>query len=112
MIKISDITFEIDQIAGSDIVLLTDIREAFAYEDGKRTDKSDGFRCTVVAPDKKFAEFSIKTPKAVVTPEQLASAKGGMIKVRVKNFEGRFYRTREGDYAFTSIADSMEVVTA
>lgn len=112
MIRISDIEFTIDQIAGGDTVLLTDIREVFAYEGGKRTEKPDGFRCTVVAPLRKYTQLTIKVPRAVVTEEQLAASKDGMIKVKVKGFRGRFYRTREGDYAFTSTADAMEVVTA
>lgn len=110
MLKISEIEFTIEQIAGSDIVLLTDIREVFAYEDGKKTTKSDGYRCTVVAPAAKYVEFSVKTPRAVVTVEQLAAAKDGTIRVKVKGFKGRFYRTRDGDFAFTSTADTMEVV--
>ncbi len=111
MIKVTDIAFSIEQIAGSDIVLLTDIRESYSYEDGKRTNTLEGFKNTVVAPSRKFTEFTIKTPKAVITPEQLAAAKDGMLKVKVKGFAGRFYRTRDGEYAFTATADALEVVT-
>lgn len=112
-IKPQDITVTIEQVAKSDTVLLIEIREAFKYENGKRTDVSDGFRCVVVAPANKYATFNIKTPRAVVTPEQLAAAKDGVIKVKVKGFQGRFYRSRENDkeYLFTATAESLEVVT-
>ena len=111
MIKVTDINFSVELIAGSDAVLVTDVREVFKYDDaGNRTNTPDGFRNTVVAPAKKYAEFTIKTAKAFVTPEQLAAAKDGTVKVKVKGFVGRFYRTRGGDYAFTSTAESLEIL--
>ena len=114
MIRPTDINPTVEQVAGSDIVLVTEIKETFKYENGKRTDVCDGFRNSVVAPSKKYADFTIKTQKAFVTPEQLAAAKDGVVKVRVRGFVGRFYRVRKEDgsfdYAFTSTADSLEVV--
>lgn len=111
MIKPSDITPTIEQVAGSEFVLLTDIREVYKYdESNNRTNVLEGYRYTVVAPAKKYAEFSIKTTRAFVTPEQLAAAKDGVIKVRVKGFAGRFYRTRDREYAFTSTAEGLEIV--
>lgn len=66
-----------------------------------------------MAPDNKFEQFIIKTQQAVVTPEQLAAAKGGVIKVRVHGFVGRFYRVVDRDkveYAFTSTAERLEII--
>lgn len=107
----------IEQVAGSDIVLVTDLREVYKYENNKRTDTVDGYRYAVVAPDNKYEQFSIKTAKAFITPEQLAAAKGGVIKVRVKGFKGRFYRSRDTrdtrdtrDYLFTSTAEALEII--
>ena len=115
MIKVTDINVTIEQAACSDTVLVTDMREAFKYENGKRTDVSDGFRYNVVAPSNKYVDFTIKTQRPFVTPEQLAAAKDGVVKVRVKGFAGRFYRIRSSngniDYAFTATAESLEVVT-
>lgn len=114
IIRPSDIKLTIEQVAGSDTVLVTEVREVKKYDAaGNRTDTPDGFRYTAVAPAKKYAEFPIKTSKAFVTPEQLAAAKDGVVKVRVKGFVGRFYRVRKDkdvDYAFTSTAESLEVV--
>lgn len=110
MLKPENVNITIEQVAGSEVVLLTESREIFKYENGQRTDVSDGFRNTVVAPSNKYEQFTVKTPTAVVTPEQLAAAKDGVLKVRIKGFVGRFYRTRTGEYAFTSTAESMEVV--
>lgn len=110
-IDLADIDITIEQVAKSDVVLVTDVREAFKYENGKRTEASDGFRFTVVAPDNKFQQFSIKAARPFVTPEQLAAAKGGVIKVRVKGFHGRFYRSRETrEYLFTSTAEALEII--
>lgn len=109
MIKLADINFTIDQIAKSDTVLVTALKELYRYdESGKRTDQLEGYRYTVVAPDNKYAEFDVKTPTATVTQEQLDAAKGGVIKAKVKGFSGRFYRTRTGDYAFTATAEALE----
>lgn len=109
MIKLAEINFTIEQIAKSDTVLVTAVRELFRYDlGGKRTDESDGYRYTVVAPANKFTEFNIKTPTATVTQEQLDAAKDGVVKAKVKGFSGRFYRTKTGDYAFTATAEALE----
>lgn len=111
MITPSSVTLSIEQIAGSDIVLVIDVREAYKYENGKRSDALDGYRHTAVAPDNKFEQFTVKTAKAFITPEQLAAAKGGVVKVRVKGFKGRFYRSREThDYLLTSTAEALEII--
>lgn len=111
MITPNDITLTLEQVAGSDIVLITEVREVFKYENGKRTDTLDGYRHNAVAPDNKFQQFAIKTAKSFITPEQLAAAKGGVIKVRVKGFQGRFYRPRDSqDYLFTSTAEALEII--
>ena len=109
MLKPSDINFTIEQIAKNDVVLITAVKELWHYdESGKRTDESDGFRYTVVAPANRFTEFNIKTPTATVTQEQLDAAKDGVVKAKVKGFSGRFYRTKTGDYAFTATAEALE----
>ena len=109
MIKVTDITFTIDQIAKSDTVLITAVKELYHYDvNGKRTDQLEGYRHSVVAPDNKFVELEIKTSTAAVTQEQLDAAKGGVIKAKGKGFSGRFYRTRTGDYAFTATAEALE----
>lgn len=111
MIRPNDINVTIEQVAGSDTVIVTEVREVFKYDDaGNRTNTLDGFRHSVVAPSKKYADFTIKTQKAFITSEQLAAAKDGVVRVKVKGFVGRFYRTRNNEYAFTSTAESLEVV--
>ena len=111
MFSPTDLNITIEQVAGSDNVLITDVREVFKYENGKRTDTLEGYRYNAVAPDNKFQQLNIKTAKPYVTPEQLAAAKGGVIKVRVKGFQGRFYRPRASrDYLFTSTAEALEII--
>lgn len=110
MPKISDINLGIEQVAGSDRLLVKDVRESYLYQDGKRTKEVDGYRYLCVAPDRKYEELSVKTTKAWVTRDQLVAAKGGMIMVKVKGFQGKFYRTRDGEYAFTATAEALEVV--
>ena len=112
MIKIIDINFTIDQIAKSDIVLITAVRELFRYDaSGKRTDELEGYRYNVVAPENKYVEFDFKAPTAAITQEQLDAAKGGGVKAKVKGFKGRFYfNSRIKDYAFTATAEAIEVL--
>lgn len=111
MIRPTDVNVTIEQVAGIDTVLVTKVREVYKYDDANnRTNILEGFRYTVVAPAKKYVEFTIKTSKAFITAEQLAAAKDGILKVKVKGFVGRFYPTRDKEYGFTSTAEGLEVV--
>lgn len=110
MIKINQFVLNLQQIANGDTLLLTDIAPVKEFVDGKYTDKVIGFRYTCVCPQNKFEQISIRIEgvKPVITPEELSVK--GTIKVKPKNFEGRFFRDRSGEYRLSAKAESLEVI--
>lgn len=110
MIKINDIIMTLLQVANGDTLWLTDIFPVKAFVDGKPTDKIIGFRYVCVCPANKFEKISIKVEQdaPIISSDELAAK--GHVKVKVKDFEGRFYRDRNGEYQFTAKATALEVV--
>lgn len=110
MIKIEKMTFTLQQIANSNEVLLTDIKPFKQYIDGKASDNIIGYTYVCVCPGNKYQEIIIKVEQAnpLMSQDEL-EAKGGCIKVKPKSFEGRFYRTKSGEYALSCKASGMEL---
>ena len=92
---ITKIKLTIQQVANSDTVLITDVRELKEFVDNKVTDKTIGWIYSVVAPANKYAGFSIKVNDLIpaITKEDL-EAKGGTVKAKVKGYEGTIYKDR------------------
>lgn len=111
MIEITKFIFSLLQVAGSEQVLLTGCLPIKDFVDGKPTDKIIGYRYTLVAPQNKYESFTVKVEQAspAISPEEL-EAKGGTVKVKIKGFQGRFYRDRNKEYQFTAKAESVEVI--
>ena len=111
MLDITKLILPLSVIAGgSDTVLLTDVSPIKEFINGKPTDKILGFRYSCVCPAAKYVAIEIRVEQSapVITPEEL-EAKGGTIKAKVKGFEGRFFKNRDGNYIFTSKATGIEV---
>ncbi len=113
MIQIPELRFSLSQVAGGENVLATDVRPIKSFVDGKPTDTISGYRYTIVAPQRKYQNFTVKVEQAspAITPEEL-EAKGGSVKCKIKGFEGRFYKDKNSnDYQFTAKAESVEVIS-
>lgn len=111
MITINKILLPLTLIAGSEIVLVTEVRPVREFLDGKSTDRIIGYRYTCVCPDNKFEQMLVKVEEAApaITQEML-DACGGTVKAKPKGFVGRFYRDRAGEYQFTAKATAIEVL--
>lgn len=112
MIKVTNFTYTLTQVAKSNEVLLTGVMPFRNYIEGKPSDNIAGYKYTVVCPANKYESFTVKIPQEAptITAEQLEAA-GGAIKATFKGFEGKFYRdSRSGEYLFTSKALEVEVL--
>lgn len=110
-INLANIKFSLEQIANDTKVIVTGVRTVKQYDENEKvTDKVIGYSYDVIAPQAKYASFAIKVEgkKPIITSEELES--GGEVIATPVGFIGKFYRTRTGDYAFTSKADSLEIV--
>ncbi len=82
-----------NQVTKGGPMLCISVRQLKEFKDGKTTDKVIGYSYTVVCPSNRYEQLSIKVeqPQPVITQEEI-DTKGGSVKVKVKNFEGRFYQ--------------------
>jgi hypothetical protein len=111
MLQIEKMRFTADMIIRGDTVLVTGVREVKEYVDNKPTDKVVAVSYTAVLPNFSYNEIQIRIPgkKMYITQEEI-EANGGSIEATVTGFEGRFFRTKDGNYTFTSTAEKLEVV--
>ncbi|WP_160690739.1 hypothetical protein [Clostridium sp. C2-6-12] len=110
MITLNKIIVTLIQVAGSDTVLITDVKPLRTFVDGKITDDISNYSYTVVCPDNKYETFSVKieSKQPIITLEELESE--GAIKAKIKGFEGRFYLNRDKEVLFTSKATGLEII--
>ena len=111
MSLINNIKLELKQVANSEEVILIGVIPFKDYIDGKPSENIAGYKYNVVCPANKYDPLAVKIRQSqpTITNEEIDAA-GGSIKVTFVGFEGKFYRTSNGDYAFTAKADSMEVL--
>lgn len=105
--KISELTFSIEQIAKDDMVIVIGVRKYMEYVDNKASDKVAGYQYEVVCPRAKYASFNIKVAekKPSITPEEIEE--NGEISAIPVDFIGKFYRGNDGEYYFTAKASAM-----
>lgn len=112
MINITNFKFNFQQISNAETALLTEVRPLFKYVNGKITDEQEGNKYELVLPANRYEKITVKVieKNPSITSEEIV-LKGGSVKVKPKNFEGKFYRvSSSGEYAFTSTASNIEVV--
>jgi hypothetical protein len=109
-LKVNNMRFFLNQVAGDDKVILVGAAPDRKYKDGKTTGVVLGTRYQVVAPAAKYADFSVKVPGIqTVSQEEIDTAKAPL-EVTFSNFFGRFYRLDgASDYDFTAQADEIIV---
>lgn len=106
-----NIVFTANQLLGAEgVALLLAVRKRMLYENGKPTDKIEGYMYDIVAPQNGYQSMSIKIKGDMfITNEQIAQ-KGGSVKVKFKNLTGKAYRDKNGEYAISASADGLEVI--
>ena len=108
--KITDIILKEENIFRSDVILVVEQYPLYEYQNGVKTNKVIGYRYGVVAPYAGYEKFIIK----VVDMMPLFPNSNGLLEkpcqVEFKNFEARFYYSREKqDYLLTAKADNIFV---
>ena len=91
-------------------VLLVSVREGAEFKNGKPTGVIDHHKYDVALPFFQFEKVPVKIMGAALVTQEQLEQKGGSIKVRFKNLQGKFYRTNTGEYALSASADGLEVV--
>jgi hypothetical protein len=111
MISINQIVINLQQVAKGDQLILVGVKPTKEFKDGKQTERIIGYSYSVVFPQNRYEAAVIKVDetKPVITQEEL-EAKGGSVKVKIKNFEGRFYQNSNKDVLFTAKAAGIEVL--
>lgn len=112
MLSIYNITIPIQIAAKSEIVYIVDVKPIKKFVDGKPLDELLGFSYVVSCPANKFETFSIKVEQQqpVITPEEL-EAKGGVVKAKIKGFQGKFYQNKNKDICFAAKATDVELIS-
>ena len=108
---LNNLRLPLEIVARSEEVLVTEVTPFKDYIDGKPSENIAGYKYNVVCPANKYEPLAVKIRQSqpTITNEEIDAA-GGSIKVTFVGFEGKFYRTSNGDYAFTAKADRLEVI--
>lgn len=111
MININQITINLQQVAKGEQLILVGVKPVKEFKDGKQTDTIIGYSYCVVCPQNKYEQLNIKVEQSqpIITQEEI-DAKGGALKVKVKQFEGRFYQDSQKNVHFTAKAAGIEVL--
>lgn len=70
MLNIKDLKFDPRSLGSK--LLLVDVRPAYEYQEGKRTDRIVGYRYEIVLPDKGFEKLAVK----IEGPQQMDKPDG------------------------------------
>ena len=112
MLKITDITFPFSLLNnGAENGILVDVAPYYAYENGQKTEKLEGYKYVFILHQRDFEKISIKVQsgKPVITSEQL-SDKSNNIMAKPVNCKAKFYfNPKYKNYALTATADSIEL---
>lgn len=108
---IQKLKLPITVVAGSDTVLVVEVKPLYQYVNGRATDTLAGYRYTCICPQNKYTQISIKVAEEIPTiTEELLDMYGGSVTVKPLNFVGKFYKDSRGEYQFTSVASGLEVI--
>ncbi len=100
----------LEELSGSEEILIVSSAPYNKYVDGQRTNEHGGFSYTVVFPMRKYASVVIKTEEKVasITQEQIDASPIGGIKARTVNFRARVYKSKDSnEYLLSCKADKF-----
>lgn len=97
------IDFHRDAFPGD--LILVGVTDAYAYDDGKRTDVVTGVKCTVVLPSCNYERLNVKLPAGTKVDEDLIGC-----PVAFSGFSAKVY-VMEGRVGFSASADGVAAAT-
>lgn len=104
---LNDLKIDMEETIGKDLDLIAPSRLAYAYEDGKKTDKLDGVSYTVLCPKLSWEKLVIKVKETTPSIEFT----GQPIKVSFSNLTGKAWMDyKKGEIKLSIVADSIQVV--
>lgn len=104
MMKLNDFILQPKETPGE--LILTNQYPAFAYEDGKRTDRQEGYKLEIVVPKWRFEKLSVKVAQI---PQELMEFDAPVyVQFEGLTFYGFF---QKGNLSFAARASAVKVVT-
>ena len=95
---LSSIKLTESQVFGDQAGILTEVYPSYIYENGKRTNKRNGSRLTIVAPDRAYEKIGVRIETATdLTNDDI---KASTIPIRVRfseDFFGRIFWKDNGE---------------
>ena len=88
--------------------LVTDVGPYFAYVDGQRTDKVDGYKYAAILPNRQFARLDVKIPGAKL----LDVPAGQYIPVAFDDLVVKLYFDNNRRIQLTAKAESVHAIEA
>lgn len=106
---ITKIRLNLEAVAGGKEVLLLEIREQYAYENNKLSDKIE-YKCRFVLPENFYEQLVVKVlTKPLISQELLQ--RGEPVRVTLEGFEARIYRNYQNStYGLSCKAKSLIVL--
>ena len=108
--KFSKLNLPFDIVTEGANLILLEVAPYYLYVDGKKTDKLEGYRYTVVE-DSTFEKFSIKVPSSVpAITQEMIDASSKRIMVDFENAIAKPYKNHYGDYDLSISAVSIVIL--
>ena len=95
------LTFDVNSLGQE--ALLTAVRPYYAYVDGGKTDKVEGYKYTTVYPAHSFGNLDIKIPGE----KRLDVLASEYIPVKYDGLTVKLYRDNNGKYQLTAKAENI-----
>lgn len=104
MMKLNDFILQPKETA--DEMILTNRYPSFIYEDGKRTEKQDGYKLEIVVPKWRFEKISVKVERL---PQELMEFDAPVyVQFEGLSFYGFF---QKGNLSFAAKASAVKAAT-
>lgn len=110
-LKSEEFLKSLDEVMPSDKFILKEVAPVYAYADGKRTDKIEAYRYTLVDPES-FDTFDVKIKGAtpIVTSEMVAD-KENRFWVALDNAIVKPFKMEYGKVSCSVVADSIRILS-
>lgn len=110
-LRCDDFIKSLDEVMPSDKFIVKEVTPVYAYQDGKRTDKLEAYRYSLVDPES-FDTFDIKIKGAtpVVTSEMVAD-KDNRFWVALSNAIVKPFKMEYGKVSCSVTADSIKILS-
>jgi len=108
--RLNDLVVDWEETIGNDLgnLMAVDIREAYIWADGKKTDKLEGWNVEVVCPRLKFDKITIKISSRM---QPFEIAEDEPILVKFVELKGKAYLDyKSGQVKFALTAEDVKVL--